>query len=319
MKRDITLIRIFFAVLTLALMPLSAQASDIQMSIQFFQQQLYYEGDPVKVKITLSNESSETYRFRLADSRMFNLEFDVKDMANQPAKPGSDYIKILSDNRPIYVRDVSIQPGEEFSFVETLNDYRVLKAGVYLVQGLFHPELLGNTTIASLNSNRLSLSIRPKERKVDMLGETLQAEVQEVLQLEQIPPDQVVAFMLSARQQNRKEAFFLYLDLPSLYQKEAARGEKYRRMSETNRLDHLKEYKEQLWENMANDPLGKSPMHWKIDQTSYRDTTGEVIVTQEFNQDQFVQIMEYRYKLERKQNVWYIVDYIVNNKGTRKG
>src|SRR5690348_14767162 len=106
--------------------------AQVQFSIQFYDQQLYYQGDEVRIKATLTNRSSQIYRFRLADNRMFSMDFTLQDLSNMAVKPSEQYTTVLSENKPIFVRDVTILPGEDFSFVETLNNYKNIGSGVFM-------------------------------------------------------------------------------------------------------------------------------------------------------------------------------------------
>lgn len=317
MKRSFRRFGIAAAVLALTLSPLAASdPGPVLLNIQLYDQQLYYEGDPVQVRVTLTNESTEPYRFRLADTRLFNLEFEIKDMASISARPSAHYTTVLGENKPIYVREVSIQPGEEFSFIEQLQDYQDLPGGIYTVRAYFHPELLNNKSRQPLYSNRFNLSIRPAARRQRQVEDRIQVQVQDVLSQEKLPPDQVVAHTIAARQKNLKEAFFLYLDLEALYRTEPRRGAIYKRMSEMDRLDQIAEYRELLWTQKNDDAISYLPKEWKITNTNYTDTKATVSTIQKFVFGSLIEVKEYIYQLEKRQDVWYIVNYTVNNKGT---
>ena len=127
-----------------------------------------------------------------------------------------------------------MESGESFSFVEDLRDYVNLgQSGSFVVRARVYPELYrspANRTTAAvhavpaLESNRLSLTLRPPLIPgPDGIPLEMDVETQAVLVRERLPPDQVVEYMLSARQKSQWEKFFLYLDLESMLARDAYR------------------------------------------------------------------------------------------------
>lgn len=288
--------------------------AQIQFSIQFYDQQLYYQGDEVRVKATITNHSSQIYRFRLADTRMFSMDFTVQDLSNMAVKPSEQYTTVLSENKPIFVRDVTILPGEDFSFVETLNDYKNLSSGVFMLTAYFYPGLRGNPDQSALQSNRLSLSLRPDIRRQNMAEDFMTVQVNQVLRAAMLPPDQVIQYMLNARQKNQQEAYLLYLDLESLYKSEPRRSERYRRMSEPERLETIQSFKNELWRNALTESISLIPASYEIMRTSYTGNRGTVEVVQKYKGSFFTEVKEFKYQLERQQDIWKVVSYTVTNR-----
>ena len=58
-----------------------ADYNDLSVSIKYYNRTMYYPGNresnPVLVHISIKNNSTETKRFKLADDRMFSIDFDV--------------------------------------------------------------------------------------------------------------------------------------------------------------------------------------------------------------------------------------------------
>ena len=287
----------------------------VSFSIQFYDQKIYYQGDDITIKATVTNNSPTAYRFRLADNRMFSLSFDIRDLANMALKPSEKYTTVLSENKPVFARDLTILPGEDFSFTEQLAAYKELPSGVFVLAAQFYPEMLGQTGQAILQSNNLTLSIRPAVRKQNMIQETVDLQVQQILRAENLPPDQVVAYMLTARQQDKAEAYFLYLDLNQLYKNEPRRGEALRRMSESEHMEALNGFKADLWKTTITDTISLKPTSYEIMKTSYSGKRGTVEVLLKYKNNFFTEIKEFKYQLERQQDIWKIVSYSVTNKG----
>lgn len=304
---------IYVCSMLVASAPLFSQADasgQVSFSIQFFDEKIYYQNDEIVVKATLTNNSPTAYRFRLADNRLFSLDFDIRDLSNLALKPSEAYTTVLSDNKPVYARDVTILPGEDFSFNEILSNYKQLPSGVYVVGAQFFPELRGQSA-GYLQSNNLTLSIRPAVRKADSANETVNLNLQQALKAENLPPDQVVKYTLDARMRDQAEAFFLYLDVERLYKNEPRRGEALRRMSETEHMEAIKKFKAKLWSMSIDDPISLKSTSYEIMRTNYGGNAGTVDVVLKFKNSFFTERRQYRYQLERQNEVWKIVSYAV--------
>ena len=140
-------------------------AQDIAFSIRYQDKQIYVPGSEVLVKFTILNNRSTTYRFRIAENRMFNVEFDVRTLSNVPVEPAAHFTTERTSNQQLYYRDVALEPGEEFSFTEDLSDYVHLRnSGIFVVSARFYPDLVGGGDTgdeAAFTSNSLSMTIRP--------------------------------------------------------------------------------------------------------------------------------------------------------------
>ncbi|MDR2079529.1 MAG: hypothetical protein LBP74_07410, partial [Treponema sp.] len=224
--------KIFFTLLLLTGIVSVPAFADIGLSIRYFDKRIYYlQDDPILVQITVTNSGPSTYRFRLADDRAFSIDFDVRTMTNLTVDPADILIRRRSTSQQVFFRDITVESGESFSFVEDLRNYAELRhSGSYVIQVRMYPELFRNPVYAgmdtpvvlgisgaSLESNRLSLNIRPPALPGPE-GTPLALDVKTNANLvrEKLPPDQVVQYILTARQKGQWEKFFLYLDLEAM-------------------------------------------------------------------------------------------------------
>jgi hypothetical protein len=188
---------------------------------------------------------------------------------------------------------------------------------------LFYPELYLHGPVAGepvgtaepLRSNMLTLSVRP-EVLFEEERAMIEAETGERIQRQPLPPDEVVDYMLNARQRSQWEKFFLYLDLESLYVKNPGRAEAFRRMSEENRRAAIARYKEQLRSETVDVDILVIPAEYDIIQTRYTPLEAEVTVIERFRYRDYVEIKRYTYYLERRDNIWVVTDYEIVNLGT---
>lgn len=292
-------------------------ANGVELNIRLYNQHIYFPEDPIEIRVTIRNNGSDAYRFRLADDRLHNIDFDVRDMDNMNTPPSDNFIRVNAGAQRVFYRDIDLLPGEEFSFIETLNDYRSISHGIYMVRALFYPELRGgSSTQHTIRSNSLTLSVREGFRREEAGMIRVEEAVEEELQTAALAPDEVVAYTLEARMHSRKDQFLQYLDIERLYTDEARREREYTRMSAFERRNVLQEYRDELWNAQTGEGISLIPMNYEILQTSYNPNRGSVTVEQRYDQGEYIEIKRFTYELERRDGIWYIVRYQVINLGT---
>ena len=137
-------------------------AADVTLSIRFFDKRIYFPGSEIPLMITISNESDATYRFKVADDRVYSLSFEARTPSNRLLDLSDGYKVAMSQSKPVFYRELAIKPGEEYSFREALDRFvRVDTPGVYTIKAMFFPELVSSAAAAPISSNVLSLSVRP--------------------------------------------------------------------------------------------------------------------------------------------------------------
>jgi hypothetical protein len=323
-RKNIFLALVFFAGI------LAPAFAGVGLNIRYFNKRIYYlRDDPIFVQITITNSSPSTYRFRLADDRAFSIDFDVRTMTNLPVNPAEILIRRRSTNQQVFFREIAVESGESFSFVEDLRNYAELtRSGSYVVQVRMYPELfrpngtvspvvLGETGLP-LESNRLSLNIRPPALPgPDGLPPALDVETNANLVREKLPPDQVVHYILTARQKSQWEKFFLYLDLEAMILRDAARQRQWLAESEEGRRRMVARYRTELEEEVTDGAIATIPTEFQIERTEYTAEEGTVSVLEKFRTSgNYIERKRYTYFLRRKDDVWTIVDYTVLNLGT---
>jgi hypothetical protein len=295
----------------------TALAQDIEVSIRYEDKRIYVPNSQVFVKFTVRNESGGTYRFKLAENRMFNVDFDVRTLANVPLPLAAQFTTERTSNQQLYYRDVSLEPGEEFSFVEDLRDYVVLdRTGVYVVRANFYPNLVGGEPGALVQSNNLSLTIHPDLTQEESVAAMIDDRTGEVLSREALPPDEIVAYTITALQEGAWNRYFLYVDLEGLFVSNAARARSYSRLSDEAREARLVEFQSELESALVDPELSAVPTTFEMVRTTYDNDEATVIMDEEFRYPTYSEIKRYTYFLRRRDRVWYIYDYAVTNLGT---
>ncbi len=292
-------------------------ANDVNFSIRFHEKRIYYVGGtPVRFEAVITNNSSRTFRFKMANNWIFNFDFEVSTPSNLILDHAKEFTIVKHANQPILFREISLEPGETFGIVVSLSDFVDLdKAGLYTVRSQFFPEMNLNSIMESIYSNTVTLNVRPEvlfpEEKA-----LIEAETGKMLLREFMPPDEVVSYMLKARQKSQWEKFLLYLDLESLYTRYPQRARSFKRMSEEDRKRALIRFEEELKAQAVDQDILLIPLTFEILRTSYTAAEASVLVTEKFQYRDYVEVKRYTYTLQRRDKIWIITDYGVQNLGT---
>lgn len=307
---------IFGVLLILGLPRAFGVGEGVTFTIRYYNQQIAYPDSKIPIKIEISNQSSQTFRFRLADHHVFNIDFDVKTLTNLDVQHANQFIMQRNTNQPVFFRDVALNPGDQYSFVENLSDFvKIPGPGVYVIQGLFYPDLYTPTTSTVMKSNTLTLDVRPGSTPA--IQAAIDQATGQVLQQQDLPPDQVVSYMLHARQQGQWNKFFLYIDVKNLMLQQPDLKRRYDRASDQERRDMIAAFKKQLEQMTTDSDILVVPSEFSIEKTSYTPTQATVIVKEQFKHPSYTDVKDYTYYLHRPENVWLIYNYTVRNLGTQ--
>ena len=303
----------------ISLSPLYSAAEGIEFNIRFYDRRIYYvDADPVYVQITINNKSPETYRFKLADERAFSIDFDIRTMTNRQLAYSDSLVRKRTHNQQIYFREVIIESGESFSFIEDLRDFvNLSQSGSFRVKAFIYPELYRSASYAVIESNYLTFNLRPAVIPgPDGIPLEMDIATGAVLVRQPIPPDEVVTYMIKARQESQWERFFLYLDLEAMLIRNPAERRKWLAENEDGRRRMVAEYRKTLQNSVIDDGINVIPSRFEIQRTVYNNYEGTVTVLARFRGSDFTEIRRYTYFLERRDNIWIIVNYSVDGMGT---
>jgi hypothetical protein len=299
--------------------PVPGQASNISVGIRYYDKRIYYVEDaPIFILVTITNNGSSTYRFKLADERAWSVDFDVRTVSNRALEPAAPLVRKRTESRQIFFREVVVEAGESFSFMEDLRDYAALRqSGAFVVQARLYPELYRSPGGPPLESNRLSLNLRPPLLPgPGGIPQEMDQETNAILVREKLPPDEVVQYILSARQKEQWEKYFLYLDLEAMIVRDGSRQRQWLAESEEGRRRMLTRYRQDLQSSVVDGDIATIPMTFEVEHTAYGAEEGTVVVLEKFRSGGYIEKKRYTYYLRRKDDVWTIIDYSVVNLGT---
>jgi hypothetical protein len=303
------------------LSPLSSAelSNQVEINIRFYDRRIYYvETDPILVYVTITNNSPYPYRFKLADERAFSIDFDIRTMTNKQLPMADSLVRKRTQYQHIFFREVTIESGESFSFVEDLKDFVSFdQAGSYRVNARIYPELYRSTAAPAMESNYLSLSLRPALiQGPDGIPLEMDVATGAALVRQRLSPDETVTYMLTARQQSQWERFFLYLDLESMLARDAYQRRRYTAENEEGRRRMAAEYRQSLQNSMIDGDISVIPTTFEIQRTVYNNDEGTVTALLKFRNINYTELRRYTYYLEKKDNYWMIVNYSVEGLGT---
>ena len=295
----------------------SANATNTDIAIKFYDRTMYYPGNsednPVYVHITVANKGSDTLRFKLADDRMFSVDFVAYTVKNNQLAQTKTVIRKRTTNQTVYFREISLEPGEEYSFVENVKEYlEINEPSIYYLEMRFYPELYRQKE-SVLSSNRLSLEIRPSPSAAASTMLPVEKDSAALLQPEQISPDKVVEQTIIARQRSLWDQYFLYMDIEEMLKRDPVRLRKYNVMSADERSEMLRSFKADLMQNRIDRDIVAVPSKFSIDTTNYSQTEGTVKVLEWFKNDTYTEKKRYTYYVRQRDGIWQIYDYSVEN------
>lgn len=298
----------------------SSKYDDMSVSIKYYDRTMYYpenpDTNPVFVHISIKNNSARTMRFKLADDRMFSVDFNGYTIKKLQIPQTENVIRKRTTNQTVYFREISLETGEEYSFVENLKDYiEISEPSVYYVELKFYPELYKSKYL-SVTSNRLSLEIRPSPSAASSAVLPVKNKSAELLKPEEISPDKVVEQTIIARQKSLWDQYFLYLDIEAMLQRNAPAKRKYISSSAEERARMLKNYRADLMQSRIDNDIVAVPEKFEIERTVYSKTEGTVTVTEWFRYPNYHEKKSYVYKVRQREGIWQIYDYTVTNLGT---
>jgi hypothetical protein len=295
----------------------------VSFTIRYFDKRIYVvETDPVYVQMTIANNSPAAYRFKLADERAFSLDFDIRTMNNRPLEPAGVLIRKRTQNQQVFFREILVESGESFSFVEDLRDYvQLSRSGSFIVQARVYPELFRagvSGEVPVLRSNRLNLNLRAASIPgPDGIPLAMDVETNAVLVREKLAPDEVVDYLLRARQKSQWEKFFLYLDLEEMLSRDPVRRRQWLAEGEEGRRRMLERYRQELESAVVDGDIAVIPSEFTMERTEYNNLEGTVTVLEEFKNGNYTERKRYIYYLQRRDDIWTVVDYSVINLGTK--
>jgi hypothetical protein len=296
--------------------PAAPATAPQQFAVRFYDQKVYFLGDPIQVEAVITNTGTDTLRFKIADNRFFNLDFDVRTTTNVGLEHAREFTIARNSDQPVFFREMSLEPGEKYGIVVDVASYGKFDSpGQYLVQASFYPELFRGPDSPAIKSNRLSLNIKPAVVTAEEKA-VVEAETGALLARQALAPDEVVSWTISARQKSQWERFFLYLDLESLLRKNPDKDRSFRNATETVRRQMVDQFRQQLQARTIQQDISVVPSSFQVQKTTYDPAEATVQALEKFKYPDYTELKDYTYHLKKMDRYWIISDYEIRNLGT---
>jgi len=298
----------------------SQDYSNASVLIKFHDRTMYYPScavdNPINVNVAITNNGTKTLRFKLADERMFSLDFDAKTIKNTSLQQTENLVANRTSSKDVYYRDITIEAGETYSFNENVKKYINFETpSIYYLQLDFYPELYKSKNI-KITSNRLNLDIRPAPTAAASSILPIQNETASMLKTESISPDKVVEQTIIARQKSLWDQYFLYINIEEMLNRNSEISRRYHNASADERRRMLEAYKSDLMSDKIDHDVVAIPSKFSIEKTSYSQTDGTVNVKEWFKYPNYTEVKRYIYNVRQRDGVWQIYNYTVTNLGT---
>jgi len=298
-------------------MPGAAAGPTGTFSVRFSEKRIYFLGDEIQVQASIENSTPDTLRFRVADNRYYNLDFDARTVTNLAVAHAKEFTTGRNSDQPVFFREVSLEPGEKYSFVVDLTKYIAFTdAGLFVVQALWYPDLFRGPGSPVMQSNRMTLDVKPPVMGAEERAR-VEAETGALIARAPLPPDEVVSYTISARQKSQWDKFFLYLDLGSLLRRNPERDRAFRRSSEAAQRQMVERFRQELMQSRINQDIGIIPSSFEIQKTTYDSSEAVVQVLEKFKYPDYTELKQYTYLLKKSDRYWIIYDYEIKNLGTQ--
>lgn len=294
-----------------------------EVKIRLFNQRVYSDSSNIDIQVELTNTDILPITFKLADSRVHNIQLDVRSLTNDKISECDNCIKEFISSQPVYYSQIRLKPGEQFSFIIKLDDFVEIKeSGKYFIKVWFFKEFRSNS-VTPIGSNSIDVEIIPPEPTTETFVTSLPKKSL-TLKAQPLYPDEVVKWTIESRikcnqekehqaKQKYWDEYFLYLDLEELYLKSGDNRREYITLSEDARIKKVEEYKSWLKDGIKDKDLLLVPSSYQILKTSFTDNNAVVVVYQEFNNGSFIDRKQYSYFLRRDDSIWNIYDYAIIN------
>ncbi len=208
------MVRRFTLILLITSLTVFTLQAEVRFSIRYQDKNIYYPGDKIELKITISNpEDSDGPDFYLADDTRQSFGFDLRSLTGEPMPLAEGFAAALNDKGAYRV--VHLARGQELSITVHLNDWVDLSTpGQYRLTTLFYPRMRGDNSAAVQADSVLDLTLMPDTERP--WEDELDQDVRRALIRRNLDPWSIVNETI----QNRKNAHFnramLYLDFESL-------------------------------------------------------------------------------------------------------
>ena len=287
-----------------------------QLSIRFYDQKVYFLGDPIQVEAVITNTGTDTLRFKVADNRFFNLDFDVRTTTNVGLDHAKEFTIARNSDQPVFFREMSLEPGEKYGIVVDLTTYaRFPRPGQYVLQATFFPELFRGPDSSAMKSNRLALNVKPPVATAEEKA-VVEAETGALLARQVAPPGRG-GELDDLRAAEEPVGEVLPLPRPGVAAEEEPRqGQELPQCHGRGAAADGGPVPPAAAAMTIQQDISVIPSSFEIQKTTYDAAEATVQVLEKFKYPDYTELKAYTYHLKKIDRYWIINDYEIRNLGT---
>ncbi|MCK5734817.1 MAG: hypothetical protein KAH21_00010 [Spirochaetaceae bacterium] len=207
------MVKRFTLIVIIALTAMFSAHAEARFSIRYHDKNIYYPGDNIQLKITISNPEDADLTFYLADNPIQSFGFYIRSLTGELMPPAEGFTSSLSDVG-IY-RVIHLSMGQELSINVDLSKWVELSSpGQFRLTGFFYSEMRGPNKNSIQADSVLDLTVMPETDKP--WEDELDSEVKNALIQRNLDPQSIVKETMESRKNSHFNRALLYLDLESM-------------------------------------------------------------------------------------------------------
>jgi hypothetical protein len=293
----------------------SDQLSSIDISIKFFNKQIYHIGDPIIVEFNIANTSRDPFLFIASYRKIFTFDFEIYTRTNRPVEHSKEYIIQRRQFQPVMNDEITLKHNEVYGArIDISTWFDLSEPGEYVVRGVFYPNLITAPEYRKLSGTELYLSLKPpyteKVRKEERIEEMKR------LERESLPPYEVVDFNLQSLMEKDFEKYFLYIKMDKFIMQFNNAKKKYLDARDIDKPIVIEIFKQYLMgkNTLESVPFDETiPTDFEIERTVIEKNDAEVTVTEYFEYGRVTETKRYTYYLHLYGDKWLVENYDVVN------
>jgi len=291
--------------------------SNIDVSIKYYNKQLYFVESPIIVEFQIVNNGISPYLFITSYNKMFTFDFEIVTPSNRNIHHSKEYTIRTTQFEPVFNDEITLKYNEVYGVrIDISRWFHLSEPGEYIIRGVFYPNLNtgSDEDMRIYSKNELYLSLNPPYK--EEVQKRIEIEKIKKLKAESLPPYEVVRFMLEALQKEDYEKYFLYIKFDKYIMLFSNARQRYIDAKDINKPAVIEELKQYLMgKNKLEDiPYSETiPADFDINKTVIEKHNAVVTVTETFKYLNLIENKRYTYHLHLYGDKWLLESYSVVN------
>ncbi len=298
----------------------SELTTNIGVSITYHNKRMYFVNRPIIVEFQIVNRGFSPFLFITSYNKMFTFDFEILTPTHQEVAHSREYTVRTTQFEPILNDEITLKHNETYGVrIDVSSWFDLSEPGEYLIKGIFYPQLkTGADDDVRINTeNELYLNLNPPFE--EQVQKAMEIEEIKKMKAENLPPYDVVKFLLQALQAHDYDKYFLYIKFDKFIMQFGRAREKYIAAHDIDKPAVIEEFKQYLkgLNRLEEVPFSEViPADFDIEKTVIEKRNATVTVIETFKYLQLVEKKRYTYYLHLYGDKWLLESYSVVNIGS---